>query len=91
MTPTEGSTSKSNTEEDKSSNVPENLSNKDLNVKMSENPSTSAPDSSNVLPTPSSPQPNSIISPTTFPLNSPTFKGILTQPIDALFSSQSID
>ncbi|CAI9281178.1 unnamed protein product [Lactuca saligna] len=78
-------------EEDRSSRIIENLSNKDLNVNMGENPSTSAPDSSSVLPTPSSIQPNSIIPPTKFPFNSPTFEGIMTQPIDALLSSQSTD
>lgn len=58
---------------------------------MGEYPSTSIPDSSTVLPLPSSPQPTLIILPTTIPLNSPTFEGILTQHIVALFSSQSID
>ncbi|CAI9270935.1 unnamed protein product [Lactuca saligna] len=86
-----GPITKSNVEEVRSSNIHAILSNKESNVNMGRNPSTSIPDSSIVLPLPSSQQPTLIILHTTIPLNSPTFKGILTQHIVALFSSQSID
>ncbi|CAI9294351.1 unnamed protein product [Lactuca saligna] len=87
--PPKGPTTNSNMEEDMSSNISDNLFNKDSNVNMGENPSTYAQYSSNVLPPPSSPPQTSTISPMTIPINYPTFEGILEKPISTLFSSQS--
>lgn len=79
----------SNMEDDRSSNITENLSNKDLNVNIGEYTSTSAPDTSTIPPPlPSSPPLTSTIKPTTVPVVSPTFYGIINVPIASLFSSQ---
>lgn len=76
-----------NTEEDRTLNIHENLSDKDSNVSMGENPSTYAPISSSDLPPPSSPQPSLIAPPTIVPINCPTYENILQQPITTLFFS----
>ncbi|CAH1449041.1 unnamed protein product [Lactuca virosa] len=57
---------------------------------MSENTSTSALDTS-TIPPPLSPPPTLTITPTTIPVVSPTFAGIINEPIASLFSSQSTD
>ncbi|CAI9284796.1 unnamed protein product [Lactuca saligna] len=85
-----GSIFKPNIGKDKSSNIHENLSNKDLNVTMGEENSTSDIDTSTVpSPPPSSPQPTSTIIPRTVPVVSPTFQGVINEPVTSLFSSQS--
>lgn len=79
--PQKGLTSKSHTEVDNSSNIPENLSNKDSNVNMGEDTLKVA---SNVL----RPPPTTSITPASIvPLHSLIFDGILQQPITSLFSS----
>ncbi|CAH1412987.1 unnamed protein product [Lactuca virosa] len=75
-------------EEDRSSNIPRNLSNNDPNVNIGK---TFSLDSSIVQPPPSPPLIILIVHTTIVPFNPPTFAGILQQPINILFSSQSTD
>ncbi|CAH1454019.1 unnamed protein product [Lactuca virosa] len=62
-----------------------NLSKKDSNVVMDEGSSTSAIETTTVPPPPQI----SIIPPTSVPTISPTFQGVMAEPITMLFSSQS--
>lgn len=86
--PPESPSSKSNTEDDRTSNIPKNLSEKGSNVNMGENTSMFVQVSSSTLPPPSSPQPSLNIPPTPGPIHSPTFDNIMHKPISKLLSSQ---
>lgn len=80
----------SNVEEGRTSNITENLSNKDSNFIMGEGSLTSTIDTTGVEPLPPSPLPQtSTIVPTTVPTISPTFQGVMNDLITTLFSSQS--
>lgn len=62
------------------------------NVNVGEGSSTSAIDNTIVPPSPSSSPPQtSTIPPTSVPTISPTFQGVMNDPITYLFSSQSVD
>ncbi|CAI9262672.1 unnamed protein product [Lactuca saligna] len=79
-------------DEGRSLNIVENLSNKDLNVTMGEENSRSTIETSTIAPPPPfSPPPTSTIIQKTVCVLSPTFQGVINQPITSLFSFQSTD
>lgn len=90
VTPPEGPISKYNMEEGRSSNISEKLSNKDLNITIGKENSTSIIDTSTFPPPPppSSPSPTSTIIPITIFVISCTFESILNEPIASLFYSE---
>ncbi|CAI9282150.1 unnamed protein product [Lactuca saligna] len=90
ITPPEVPIFKSNVEEYMTSNIPKNLSKKDLHVTMSEGNLKLAINTSTVPPPrPSSPPQTSTIIPTIVLDVSPTFAGIINEKNTLLFSSQS--
>ncbi|CAH1435832.1 unnamed protein product [Lactuca virosa] len=93
ITPPWVSHSKSNMEEEKTSNINVNLSNKDVNVHMGDGSSTTTVDTTAVPPPPLhlSPPKTSTILPISILVVSPTFQAVMNEPITSLFSSQSIE